>query len=217
MAAGNYPQGDGVATPGTVPSTSEEFHMSIVTADPSELTGTWVIDPSHTTVEFVARHLMITKVRGTFTDIEGTVEISENPLESSVSATVKLASISTTDAKRDEHLRSADFFDVEKNPEMTFRSTNIKDVGDNRYILEGDLTVNGITRTVAFDVEFSGANKDPWGGTRAAFTAKAEVDRTDWGLTWNVALETGGVLVSNKVQIEVEVELVKQEESASDQ
>jgi polyisoprenoid-binding protein YceI len=179
--------------------------------DLSALTpGTWNVDPSHSTVGFVARHLMITKVRGRFTDFSGSLEITPDPLQSHVEATVNLASVDTGDAGRDAHLRNADFFDLEGggSPTMTFASTGIKD-DDGDYVLFGDLTVNGVTRQVEFAVEFEGVNGDPWGGTRVAFSAETEINRKDFGLEWNVALETGGVLVSDKVKVQLDIQAVK--------
>jgi polyisoprenoid-binding protein YceI len=170
--------------------------------------GVWNVDPSHSIVGFTARHMMITKVRGRFTSFTGVVTIAEDPLQSTVEATVDLGSITTGDEQRDAHLKSSDFFDVDKHPTMTFKSTGIKPDGDN-YILTGDLTVVGKTRSIDFELEFDGVEKDPWGGTRAGFSAEAEISRKDWELTWNVALETGGVLVGDKVKIELDVELVK--------
>jgi polyisoprenoid-binding protein YceI len=177
--------------------------------DLSQLTpGTWNVDTAHSTVGFVARHLMIAKVRGQFRDFSGVVEIAPDPLDSKVEARVDLASVDTGDPQRDEHLRSADFFRVDAHPQMTFRSTGVKRDGDD-YVLYGDLTVNGISRQVEFDLEFDGVSPDPWGGTRAGFTAAADVNRKDWGMEWNAALETGGVLVGDKVKIQLDVELVK--------
>jgi polyisoprenoid-binding protein YceI len=172
--------------------------------------GTWNVDPSHSTVGFVARHLMITKVRGRFTDFSGSLEVAPDPLQSHVEATVNLASVDTGDAGRDAHLRNADFFDLDGggSPTMTFRSTGIKD-DDGDYVLFGDLTVNGVTRQVEFDLEFDGVSPDPWGGTRAAFSAETEINRKDFGLEWNVALETGGVLVSDKVKVQLDIQAVK--------
>ena len=175
----------------------------------SDLTpGVWNVDPSHSIVGFTARHLMITKVRGRFTTFSGTVTISESPLDSQLEATVDLGSVTTGDEQRDGHLKSADFFDVDKHPTMTFTSTGIKQDGGD-YVLTGDLTVAGTTRSVDFELSFDGVQKDPWGGTRAGVTAETEISRKDWELTWNVALETGGVLVGDKVKIELDVELVK--------
>jgi polyisoprenoid-binding protein YceI len=175
----------------------------------SDLTpGVWNVDPSHSIVGFSARHLMISKVRGRFTSFTGTVTIAEDPLESRVEASVDLGSVTTGDEQRDTHLKSADFFDVDKHPTMTFTSTGIKDDGGD-YVLTGDLTVAGKTRSLDFELSFDGVQQDPWGGTRAGFTAETEISRKDWELTWNVALETGGVLVGDKVKIELDVELVK--------
>ena len=175
----------------------------------SELTpGTWAVDASHSRVGFVARHLMITKVRGNFSQFDASVDIASDPLQSSVRAEVSLASVATGDTGRDDHLRSADFFDVEQFPTMTFASTGIKADGDD-YILFGDLTIKGVTRAVEFELEFDGVSPDPWGGTRAGFSAEAEINRKDWGLEWNVALETGGVLVGEKVKIQLEIQAVK--------
>ncbi|MCU1430380.1 MAG: polyisoprenoid-binding protein [Actinomycetia bacterium] len=172
--------------------------------------GTWIFDASHSSIEFVARHLMVTKVRGHFANVEGTITIAEKPLESSVRASVEVASVLSGDDKRDEHLRSSDFFEVDKYPTIDFVSTNVVDVGDGHYELIGDLTVHGVTRPVTWDLQYEGTVKDPWGGTRAGFSASVDVNRKDWGLTWNVALETGGFVVSDKVHLNLEVEAVKQ-------
>jgi polyisoprenoid-binding protein YceI len=178
-------------------------------ADIHDLTpGTWAVDASHSTVGFTARHLMITKVRGRFTDFDTDLVIADNPLESHVRATVQLGSVTTGDEGRDAHLRSPDFFDVEHHPTMSFTSSGVKEDGKHFKLL-GDLTIKGITNPVEFDLEFDGVAADPWGGTRASFTATAEVNRKDWDLEWNVALEAGGVLVSDKVKIELEIQAVK--------
>jgi len=166
--------------------------------------GTWNIDPSHSELSFSARHLMVTKVRGRFTDFTASVEVGSPLEESTVTATVQLASVDTGAADRDTHLRAGDFFDVENSPEMTFVSTRITE--DN---LEGDLTIKGVTKPVVFDVEFNGAAQDPWGNTKAGFEATTEINRTDWGLSWNAALEGGGVLVSEKIRINLDVQLLK--------
>jgi polyisoprenoid-binding protein YceI len=178
-------------------------------ADLANLTpGTWTVDASHSTVGFTARHLMITKVRGRFTHVSGSATVAENPLDSVVTATVALASVDTGDAKRDGHLRSADFFDVERFPTMTFTSTTVKQDGSD-FLLVGDLTIKGVTRSVELELEFDGVNQDPWGGTRASFSAEGEINRKDWGLEWNVALESGGVLVSDKIKLSLDIQLVK--------
>jgi len=166
--------------------------------------GTWTVDASHSEVGFVARHLMVTKVRGKFTEFEGTVKVGENVADSQVTAVAQLASIDTGSADRDVHLRSADFFDVENNPTMSFTSTEITE-----DTLKGDLTIKGITKPVEFDLDFNGLASDPWGGQRAGFEATTEINRKDWGLEWNVALEGGGVLVSEKIKINLDVQLVK--------
>ena len=171
--------------------------------------GTWTIDASHSSIGFVARHLMVTKVRGVFGEVEGTITIADDPFQSSVTARVATASVSSGDEKRDEHLRSADFFDVEQYPKIEFVSKTVEARGDD-FVLTGDLTVHGVTREVSWDLEFDGVVQDPWGGTRAGFSATTEVNRKDWGLEWNVALEAGGLLVSDKVRLNVEVEAVKQ-------
>jgi len=178
-------------------------------ADLTALTpGTWTIDASHSTVGFVARHLMITKVRGRFTNVTGAVTVAPNVLDSVVTADVDLASVDTGDDKRDGHLRSADFFDVETFPSMTFESHGVKEEHGS-YALFGDLTIKGVTRQVELDLEFDGVNTDPWGGTRASFSAEGEINRKDWGLEWNVALESGGVLVSEKIKLTLDIQLVK--------
>jgi polyisoprenoid-binding protein YceI len=170
--------------------------------------GIWNVDPSHSTIGFVARHLMVSKVRGHFATFSGSLTIADDPLQSTVEATVDIGSVTTNDETRDGHLKSADFFDHEKNPTMTLVSTGIDKKGSD-YALHTNLTINGITKAVDFDLEFDGVSKDPWGGTRAGFSAEAEVNRKDWGLEWNVALETGGVLVGEKVKIQLEIEAIR--------
>jgi polyisoprenoid-binding protein YceI len=174
--------------------------------------GTWVIDPAHSTVEFEARHLMVTKVRGRFGAVDGTIDIAADPLQSSVRAVIEAASVDSGDAKRDEHLRSPDFFDVEQYPTIDFQSKSVAPRGADNYEVVGDLTVHGITRQVTLDLEYHGEVIDPWGAKRAGFSAQTTVNRKDWGLEWNVALETGGFLVSDKVRLILEVEAVKQEQ-----
>jgi polyisoprenoid-binding protein YceI len=174
---------------------------------PGLIPGVWTVDNSHSTVGFVARHVVVAKTRGKFTDYSGTITVAENLVDSKVEATVQLASVQTGDEKRDEHLRSADFFDVANHPTMTFVSTSITPDGDD-YKLAGDLTIRGVTKPVEFELEFEGVAGDPWGGTRAGFNATTEINRKDWGLEWNVALETGGFLVSDKIKIELEIEAV---------
>ena len=171
---------------------------------------TWTIDPSHSTVEFVAKHMMITTVKGRFAEFEGTIAADETNLaDSSVDVTMQAATIDTRSEQRDAHLRSPDFLDVETYPEVTFRSTRVEGTKDE-FQLTGDLTIRGVTRPITLDVTFEGEGKDPWGGTRASFSAKGKFDRRDFGLTWNVALETGGILVSNEVKINIEAQVVAQ-------
>lgn len=184
--------------------------MSIATTPGLEAltAGTWTVDASHSTVGFVARHLMVAKTRGRFTDYTATVTIAENPLESTVEAVVQAASITTDDESRDGHLKSADFFEVETYPTLSLVSTGIEPRGAD-YVLHADLTIRGITKSVDFDLEFDGIVTDPWGNTKAGFTAGTEISRKEWGLEWNAALETGGVLVGDKVKIVLEIEALK--------
>lgn len=171
---------------------------------------TWQIDPQHTQVEFEVKHMMFAKVRGRFEGVEGTLEIApDNIGDSRVEAVVEAASINTGQAQRDEHLRSADFFDVERFPELRFKSRRVERREDGRLVLTGDLTMRGETREVSFDVEESGKGSDPWGNERAGFRAEATIDRQDFGLKWNQALETGGILVGNTVRIVLEVQAVR--------
>lgn len=182
---------------------------NVNTAPAAGTKTTWKLDPAHTLVEFSAKHLMITTVKGRITDIEGTIHSDEqDPQNSSVEAVLKAASLDTRTDQRDQHLRSADFLDVEKFPEIKFRSTRIQ--GDKKsFKLTGDLTIRDITRPITLDVEFEGRNRDPWGGERVGFSAKGKIDRREFGLTWNQALETGGVVVGNDIKINLEVEAIK--------
>lgn len=170
--------------------------------------GAWTLDPSHSSVEFEVRHLMVSKVRGGFTNFAAEVFIGDDISDSRVTASVDLASIDTGDAKRDEHLRSTDFFDVDKNSQLTFVSRSLIIDGDE-YRLQGDLTFAETTVPVTFDLELGGVAKDPWGGTRLGITATATISRKALGLEWNVALESGGVLVGDKVKVILEVQLIQ--------
>jgi polyisoprenoid-binding protein YceI len=170
------------------------------------LPGEYRLDTAHSTVEFVAKHLMVARVRGGFADFSGTVTIAEVPEESHVEVTIDAGSISTGNPDRDAHLRSGDFFDVEQFPTLEFRSTEVAHAGGDEWKVTGDLTLHGVTKPVVLQVEFAGASPTPWGTRAVGFTAWAEVDREEWGLTWNAALETGGVVVSKKVRLELEVE-----------
>ena len=188
-------------------TTSQTQPVSGIEVPPA---GTYAIDGSHTNLGVTARHLMVSKVRGYFSDVAGTVTIADDPLASSVELTVKADSIDTRDAQRDGHLKSADFLDVENYPELTFRSTSVEQVKGETFRVTGDLTVRGVTRPVTVELEYQGTAKDPWGGSRIAFEAKGEIDREEFGITWNAALETGGVLVSKKLSFEFEGQAVKQ-------
>lgn len=171
--------------------------------------GTWNIDLSHSAATFSVRHLMVSKVRGRFASFSGTVRVPEQPLDAEVEATIDVASIDTHDANRDTHLRSADFFDAEQYPTITFRSRSVRPQGSD-FVLAGDLTIRGTTRPVELALEFNGTTGDPWGGTRAGFSATTEISRKDFGMEWNMALETGGFVVGDTVKIELEIEAVKQ-------
>lgn len=167
--------------------------------------GNWSIDHIHSDLRITARHLMVTKVRGTFEDFDASIVVAEDPRESSVDFEAKAASVTTGTADRDNHLRSADFLDSEQHPLITFKSTAVEP-SRNDWKLTGDLTIRGITRPVTFDLVFEGGTSDPYGNVKAGFTITGEIDRKDWGLTWNVPLESGGVLVSEKFKIEFDVE-----------
>ena len=168
--------------------------------------GTWSIDPSHSSVEFSVRHL-VGKVRGQFRTYSGTLSVGEDALASGVEASIDLGSVDTGDEKRDAHLRSPDFFDVERYPHMTFRSTSVEARRDG-YRVIGELSLRDVTRPVVLDLEYHGISQDPWGGTRAGFTASTELSRKEFGLEWNVALETGGFLVGDKVKVTLEIQAV---------
>jgi polyisoprenoid-binding protein YceI len=180
-------------------------------APPTGAKTQWKLDPTHTAVEFSAKHLMITTVKGRITDIEGSIYTDErDPKNSSVEVTLKATSLDTRTDQRDQHLRSADFLNVEKYPEIKFRSTKIE--GDRQeFKLTGDLTIRDVTRPITLDVTFEGRTKDPWGGERVGFSASGKIDRRDFGLTWNQLLETGGVTVGNEIKIGLEVEAVRVE------
>ena len=168
--------------------------------------GTWVVDKAHSTVEFVARHLMVTKVRGRFADYDAAITIADAPEDSSVEVTIQAGSITTGDAGRDGHLTGADFLDVETYPTLAFTSTGVRPTGASTWDVEGDLTVHGVTRPVTLAVEFGGVATDPWDNTKAFFTASTEFDRESFGLTWNQPLAGGGVLVGKKVRVELEIQ-----------
>jgi polyisoprenoid-binding protein YceI len=177
--------------------------------------GTYTFDPAHTEVGFWARHLMVTKVRGRFNQVSGTIEVGDTPEASSVDVTIGAASIDTDNEGRDEHLRSPDFLDVERFPHLRYRSTRVERTGETTGRIEGELTIRDVTLPVTLDAEFNGMSTDPWGKVHTAFSATAEVDREAFGMTWNQALETGGVLVGRTVKIELEVQLVPVEARAA--
>lgn len=178
--------------------------------------STWQIDPAHTGVEFAVKHMMISTVKGRFADVSGTITLDEADLSgSSVEVEIDVASIDTRQGDRDAHLRSADFFDVENYPKLTFRSRRVEVEGGGRFRIVGDLTIRDQTREVVLEGTDEGRATDPWGNQKAGFTARTTIDRRDYGLTWNSALETGGVLVGNEIKISLEVQAAKVEEAAA--
>ena len=170
--------------------------------------GVWNVDPAHSGLNFTVKHLMVSKVRGRFKSFSGTITIDDDQLKSSVVATAQVASIDTNDDARDEHLRTGDFFDVEKYPTIELRSTKIEKNGDD-YTMHADLTIKGVTKNVKFDLEFEGIGKDPWGNVKAGFTAETEINRKDFGLEYNAVLETGGVLIGERVKLELDIQAIK--------
>lgn len=172
--------------------------------------GTYVLDPFHTRIGFIARHLMVTKVRGSFAEFDGSITIAEDPAQSSAQATIRALSIETGAPDRDTHLRSGDFLEAEKYPELTFASARVVGQKGATFTVRGDLTIKGVTKEVELAVELDGVVTDPFGNEKLAVTARTEINREDFGMTWNAALETGGVLVSQKVVIEIEGQAVRQ-------
>lgn len=172
--------------------------------------GTWVVDPSHSSVNFSVKHLMISKVKGNFSSFTGQLETTENPLDAQITATVDVDSIDTKDAGRDAHLKGEDFFDTAKYPKMIFTSTSIEETSNPQvFKVHGDLTIKGVTKPVVATAEFGGTMVDPYGNTKGAAEVKFVIDRTDFGLTWNAALETGGVLVGNDITVSLDLQAVK--------
>ncbi len=170
----------------------------------------WQLDPAHTHVQFSSKHLMITTVKGHFKNVKGTLVVDEaDPTRSSVDVEIDAASIDSGNEQRDAHLKSADFLEVEKYPTITFKSTRVEPLGDEKLRVTGDLTIRGVTRPVTLEAELTGRGTTPWGKEVIAFEAKTQINRKDWGLNWNVALETGGVLVSDTIKIEIDTEAVK--------
>lgn len=199
-------------TPETAVEQATESAASLRVVDGVTLpaAGTYVLDPTHTRVGFVARHLMVTKVRGSFREFAGAITIGADAGASTAQATIQTASIDTGTADRDAHLVSGDFLEVEKYPTITFGNARVTSQRGARFTVVGDLTIKGTTREVTLDVELDGVAKDPWGNEKLAVTASTEIDREDFGMTWNVALETGGVLVSKKIRIEIEAQAARQ-------
>jgi polyisoprenoid-binding protein YceI len=172
--------------------------------------GTYVLDPNHTRIGFIARHLMVTKVRGSFAEFDGSITIAEDVAKSTAQATIRALSIETGVPDRDNHLRSGDFLEAEKYPELTFANARVVAQKGTRFKVFGDLTIKGVTKEVELDVELDGVVTDPFGNEKLAVTASTEINREDFGMTWNAALETGGVLVSQKIVIEIEAQAVRQ-------
>lgn len=174
------------------------------------VSGEYAIDPSHSTLGFVARHAMVTNVKGKFNDFTGSLHLDgRNPAASTATIDIKMDSIDTGSADRDGHLKSADFFKTDEFPVMTFRSTKAEALGSDDFRITGDLTILGVTKPLSIDLEFSGAATDPFGSERVGFEGKAEILRSEWGLTWNAALETGGVLVSDKIKLHFDISAIK--------
>lgn len=174
---------------------------------PNYIIGSWTIDPVHSDVSFSIRHMMVSKVKGRFSSFEGEFVTGESPLDSSVTASIDLTSIDTNSEQRDNHIRTADFFEVEKYPTMTYRSTGVRAKGDH-FVLDGELSLKGVTKQVPLTLELNGFGPDPFGGTRAGFSATTEINRHDFGVSYNAPLETGGVVLGEKVTISLEIEAV---------
>lgn len=181
--------------------------MTVSTAELGLTTGTWNIDPAHSEVAFTIRHLM-TKVRGSFTEFSGSVQVGEDAVSSSATAEIKMASLDTRNSDRDAHVRSADVLDIENHPTMSFKTGGVRvDGGD--YLVDGDLTIKGVTRPITLKVEFNGIGEDPWGGTRAGFSAATTINRKDWGIEFNVPLAGDKALLGDKVDLQLEVQAVR--------
>ena len=182
----------------------------------SHLTGTYTIDPVHSRIGFAVRHAMVSKIRGGFDDFEGSGFFdADTPSNSRLQLTIKVASIDTRNADRDAHLRTNDFFDMENHPEITFASTSVEAKGDDAFLVTGDLTVRGVTRPVTIDFEHTGAATDPFGNNRVGFEGRTEVNRKDWGINWNAALDAGGVMIGDKVTLDFDVSAIRSGEEGS--
>ncbi|MFF3503043.1 YceI family protein [Streptomyces sp. NPDC003247] len=196
----------------TSTATASGTATAVATVNPelAALTGEYTIDPAHSTLGFVARHAMVTNVKGKFNDFTGTLHLDgTDPSRSTATLDVTMDSIDTGSADRDGHLKSADFFKTDEFPAMTFRSTAAQALGGDDYRITGDLTILGVTRPLTIDLEFNGSAKDPFGNERVGFEGRAEILRSEWGLTWNAALETGGVLVSDKIKLNFDISAVR--------
>jgi polyisoprenoid-binding protein YceI len=188
--------------------------MTTTVEIPGYIAGTWTIDPVHSDVSFTVRHMMVSRVRGHFTRFSGEIVTAPNPLDSRVTVTIDLDSIDTANPQRDDDMRSANFLEIETHPEMTYRSTGIRQVGDH-FVIEGELSLHGVTRPVELELEVNGFTKDPFGGTRAGFSARTEIDRRDFGITTNIPMDGGGVVVGERIQISIEIEAVLKEEASA--
>lgn len=188
------------------------LNQDIVMEEKQMTKAKWIVDPTHSSVDFSIRHMMFTNVKGSFQTYDATIIADPSDLTSAeIAFSVDLASVDTKNADRDNHLRSADFFDVENKPKMTFTATNIEKKDDGEYSVTGDLSLNGVTKSETFLVAFEGQGKDPWGNEKAGFSAEGTLNRSDYGLTWNAALETGGVLVGDKVKVSLQIQAAKAE------
>jgi polyisoprenoid-binding protein YceI len=185
------------------------------TTIPGYVAGTWKIDPVHSDVSFTVRHMMVSKVRGRFGTFEGEIVTAPDPLDSSVTATIDLGSVDTNNPQRDAHIRSSDFFAVDAHPTMTFRSTGIRPAGEGLYVVDGELTLRGVTRALSLDLEFNGFGPDPYGGIRAGFSATTELNRRDFGIDISMPLDGGGVVVGDKVTVSLEIEAVLDQPAAA--
>jgi polyisoprenoid-binding protein YceI len=185
---------------------------SVPAVAPSTGGSTWKIDSAHSNAEFAVKHMMISTVRGRFRTLEGTIHLNEaEPARSSLEAVIEAASVDTAEPKRDDHLRSADFFEVEKYPRLTFRSTRVEQVKGDRWQITGDLTIRDVTKEVVLDTEYEGQIKDAYGLQRAAFSAQTELNRKDFGLNWNALIEAGGVAVGDKIRVTLNIAAVRQD------
>jgi polyisoprenoid-binding protein YceI len=193
-------------------TSTQTTHIRVVEGREVPLPGRWALDPVHSQIQFVARHMMVSKVRGFFREFSGTLLIAEVPEESHVEVTIAAASIDTGDKTRDEHLRSPEFLDVERFPEITYRSTRVRPADGDKWDVTGLLTIRDVTREVTLSTEFCGVNPDPWGKIRAGFLATTEINREDFDITWNQALETGGFVVGKGVKVEIDAEAVRMDD-----